>query len=241
MYNLKYKAYRSIWSGLDLLFPPECGGCGKPGTRWCDICQSSLKLLDGIVCDVCGLPQDKPGVCSTCLANRPRFHSLRAWTVFEKPIQPALHKLKYRRDFSMGDAIAAAMLPFVQSLNWNIDLVIPIPLGKQRMHERGYNQVAMIAKPLAMGLGLQYSPHALARRKETRSQVGLSREERQKNVHDAFQASGVQGKIALIMDDVSTTGSTLSSGAEALYAAGAKEVYALTVARALSHHDLRHV
>ncbi|HNB40685.1 MAG TPA: phosphoribosyltransferase family protein, partial [Anaerolineales bacterium] len=106
---------------------------------------------------------------------------------------------------------------------------------------RGYNQVAMIAKPLAMGLGLQYSPHALARRKETRSQVGLSREERQKNVHDAFQASGVQGKIALIMDDVSTTGSTLSSGAEALYAAGAKEVYALTVARALSHHDLRHV
>jgi len=241
MYNLKYKAYRSIWIGLDLLFPPECGGCGKLGTRWCDTCQSSLKLLNGIVCDVCGLPQDKPGVCSTCLANRPRFHSLRAWTVFEKPIQPALHKLKYRRDFSMGDAIAAAMLPFVQSLNWNIDLVIPIPLGKQRMHERGYNQVAMIAKPLAMGLGLQYSPHALARRKETRSQVGLSREERQKNVHDAFQASGVQGKIALIMDDVSTTGSTLSSGAEALYAAGAKEVYALTVARALSHHDLRYV
>ena len=241
MHNLEYKLYRSIWSGLDLLFPPECGGCGKLGTRWCDTCQSSLKLLDGVVCDVCGLPQDKPGVCSTCLANRPCFHSLRAWTVFEKPIQPALHKLKYRRDFSMGDVIAAAMLPFVQSLHWNIDLVIPIPLGKQRMHERGYNQVAMIAKPLAMGLGLQYSPHALARRKETRSQVGLSREERQKNVHDAFQASGVQGKIALIMDDVSTTGSTLSSGAEALYAAGAKEVYALTVARALSHHDLRHV
>ena len=141
----------------------------------------------------------------------------------------------------MGDAIAAAMLPFVQSLNWSIELVIPIPLGKQRMHERGYNQVAMIAKPLAMGLGLQYSPHALARRKETRSQVGLSREERQKNVHGAFQASGVQEKNVLIMDDVSTTGSTLSSGAEALYAAGAKEVYALTVARALSHHDLRHV
>ncbi|MFN8398948.1 MAG: phosphoribosyltransferase family protein [Anaerolineales bacterium] len=100
----------------------------------------------------------------------------------------------------------------------------------------------MIAKPLAMGLGLQYSPNALARCKETRSQVGLSREERQKNVHEAFQAdSGVRGKIALVMDDVSTTGSTLSSGAEALYAAGAKEVYALTVARALSHHDLRYV
>lgn len=242
MYNLKYKAYRSIWSGLDLLFPPQCGGCGQLGSRWCQTCQNSVRILNGVVCDVCGLPQDKPGVCGACLESRPHFHSLRAWAIFEKPIQPALHRLKYRRDLSMGDAIAAAMLPFVQSLNWSIDLVIPIPLGRQRMRERGYNQVAMIAKPLAMGLGLQYSPNALARCKETRSQVGLSREERQKNVHEAFQAdSGVRGKIALVMDDVSTTGSTLSSGAEALYAAGAKEVYALTVARALSHHDLRYV
>ncbi|GAB4571091.1 MAG: hypothetical protein Fur0017_19260 [Anaerolineales bacterium] len=142
----------------------------------------------------------------------------------------------------MGDAIAAAMLPFVQRLNWNIDLVVPVPLGKQRIQERGYNQVAMIAKPLAMGLDLQYSANMLFRRKETRSQVGLSREERRTNVQGAFQAkTGVNGKIVLIMDDVSTTGSTLSSGAEALYTAGAKDVYALTVARALSHHDLRHV
>jgi ComF family protein len=201
-----------------------------------------VNILNGIVCDVCGLPQDKPGVCSACLVSRPRFHSLRAWAVFEEPVQSALHKLKYRRDFSMGDAIAAGMIPFVQSLNWSIDLVVPVPLGKQRMHERGYNQVAMIAKPLAMGLGLQYSSQVLARRKETRSQVGLSREERHKNVQNAFQAhSGVNGKVVLIMDDVSTTGSTLSSGAEALYASGAKDVYALTVARALPHHDLRRV
>lgn len=242
MNNWKYKAYRSIWSALDLLFPPSCGGCGKPGSRWCRTCQNSVKILNGIVCDVCGLPQEKPGVCGACLASRPRFRSLRAWAIFDEPIQSALHKLKYRRDLSMGDAIAAGMMPFVQSLNWKIDLVVPVPLGKQRMRERGYNQVAMIAKPLAMGLEWQYSPKALARRKETRSQVGLSREERHTNVHGAFQAdSGVTGKVVLIMDDVSTTGSTLSSGADALYAAGARDVYALTVARALSHHDLRRV
>lgn len=242
MNNLKYKAYRSIWSGLDLLFPPLCGGCGRPGTRWCKTCQSSVKILDGIVCEVCGLPQEKPGVCGACLASRPRFHSLRAWAVFDEPIQSALHKLKYRRDLSLGDAIAAEMIPFVQRLNWRIDLVAPVPLGRQRLRERGYNQVGMIAKPLAMGLSLQYSPKALTRRKETRSQVGLSREERHNNVQDAFQAGpGVNGKVILIMDDVSTTGSTLSSGADALYAAGARDVYALTVARALPHHDLRRV
>jgi len=242
MNNWKYKTYRSIWFALDLLFPPQCGGCGKPGSRWCETCQRSVKILNGILCDVCGLPQDKPGVCGICLASMPRFRSLRAWAVFDEPVQSALHKLKYRRDLSMGDAIAAEMLPFVQSLNWKVDLIVPVPLGKQRMRERGYNQVAMIAKPLAMGLGLQYSPYMLARRKETRSQVGLSREERHQNVQNAFWAdSGVKGKTVLIMDDVSTTGSTLSSGADAVYAAGAKDVYALTVARALSHHDLRRV
>lgn len=240
MGNWNYGAYRIVWGALDLLFPPVCGGCGKPGSRWCRDCQDRVIVLDGIVCEICGLPQEKPGLCGACLAERPHFRSLRAWAVFEDPIQSALHKLKYRRDLSMGDAIAAGMMPFVRSLNWQIDLVVPIPLGKQRMRERGYNQVAMIAKPLAMGLGLHYFPEALARRKETRSQVGLNREERHKNVSGAFEAhKGAAGKVALIMDDVSTTGSTLSSGAQALYAAGARDVYALTVARALSHHDLR--
>lgn len=242
MINWKYKAYRSLWSALDLLFPPRCGGCDKLGARWCDACQKNVQVLSGTVCEVCGLPQEKPGICQVCLADRPRFHSLRAWAAFDGPIQPAMHKLKYRRDLSLGDAIAAAMLSYVQDLNWNMDLLAPIPLGRQRMRERGYNQVAMIAKPLAMGLDLNYSPDVLLRQKETRTQVGLSREERRRNVQGVFRAgTGVTGKAVLIMDDVSTTGSTLSSAAEALYAAGAKDVRALTVARALPHHDLRKV
>lgn len=239
MENWKYKTYRSIWSALDLLFPPECGGCGAPGSRWCRDCQQKVKILTGDLCDVCGLPQEGSGICETCTADRPRYRCLRAWAAFEDPVRSALHKLKYRRDFSMGDAIAAAMLPFVEKLDWNADLVVPVPLGKHRLRERGYNQVAMIAKPLAMGLGVTYSPRALKRRKETRSQVGLSREERKHNVHSAFQADpGVRGKIILIIDDVSTTGSTLSSGADAFYESGARDVYALTVARALPHHGL---
>jgi ComF family protein len=142
---------------------------------------------------------------------------------------------------SMGDTIAAQMISFAENLDWNVDMLIPIPLGKQRLRERGYNQVAMIAKPLAMALNLQYAPHGLARRKETRSQVGLSHRERRENIHDAFLAwNGVAGKTIMIMDDVATTGSTLSSSADALLSAGAKEVYALTVARALPQQGLRH-
>ncbi len=191
---------------------------------------------------MCGLPQDTEGVCGTCRADKPRFHALRAWAVFEDPVRKALHKLKYRRDVALGDALAAHMVPYVRQLNWDINMIVPIPLGRKRYRERGYNQVGMIAKPLALALGVEFAPKALARLKETRSQVGLSKQERRENVDGAFQAgAGVNGKTILVLDDVATTGSTLSSSAQALLASGAKDVYALTVARALPHHGLKHV
>ncbi len=200
-----------------------------------------MRILSGVLCDVCGLPQDVAGVCTTCHADRPHFRALRAWSLFDGPIRQSLHKLKYKRDMSTGDALAAQMIPFVENLNWRVDIIVPIPLGKRRLKERGYNQVAMIAKPLALALKIQYTPHGLTRRKETRSQVGLSRQERRENIHDAFTAwRGVKGKNVLVFDDVATTGSTLSSSANALLVAGAQEVYALTVARALPYHGLKH-
>jgi competence protein ComFC len=242
MAGWRYNLYRAMWNVLDLLFPPQCGGCGRNGSRWCLECQERVVALEGILCDVCGLPQDRSGICDLCLADRPHFHSLRAWTAFEPPVRQALHKLKYRHDISMGDALAANMAGFVKNLGWDVEMIVPIPLGRERLRERGYNQVAMIAKPLSMALDVRYAPRELMRSKETRSQVGLTREERRKNVSDVFRAgTGVSGKTVLIMDDVSTTGSTLSSGARTLYAAGAKDVYALTVARALPHHGLKHV
>jgi competence protein ComFC len=238
---LPYTVYRSFWSALDLLYPPVCGGCGETGSRWCAECQHRVQILNGTLCEVCGLPQDSDGICDTCRAERPHFRVLRAWAVFEDPVRKALHKLKYRRDIALGDALAAHMTDFVKALNWPIDMVIPIPLGRKRMKERGYNQAGMIAKPLAMSLNVHYAPNQLKRRKETRSQINLSSAERRENVHAAFGTGrGVVGKTILILDDVSTTGSTLSSSAEALFSSGAKDVYALTVARALPHHGLRH-
>ena len=240
--SFAYSFYRAIWVGLDILFPPVCGGCGKTGSRWCSDCQNKVQVLNGILCELCGLPLATAGICNTCRADKPHFRALRAWAVFDDPVRTALHTLKYRRNISMGDSLAAQMTDFVKGLNWTIDMVIPIPLGRQRMKERGYNQVGMIAKPLAMSLNVHYAPNQLKRRKETRSQVGLSSVERRENVREAFEAgTGVFGKTVLVMDDVSTTGSTLSSSAETLYSSGAKDVFALTVARALPHHGLRHV
>jgi ComF family protein len=168
---------------------------------------------------------------------------MRSWAVFDSPVQNALHTLKYRRNNGLGDPLALSMLDFVRALHWKIDLVIPAPLGKKRLQERGYNQVALVARPLAHEMGWEYAPQALWKTRETRSQVGLSISQRGENVRGVYQADPlkVKRKSILLMDDVSTTGSTISSGTEALLCAGAEEVYALTIARALSHHDLNRV
>ena len=239
--NWNYRFYQVFWAALDWLLPPVCGGCGKSGIRWCSDCQNRVQFVSGPICKVCGLPQAHFGLCDRCQQNYPSFKLMRSWSVFEDPVRGALHQLKYRRNVGLGEALASQMSTFVAQLGWPVDTIIPIPLGKKRLKERGYNQVAMVAKPLSLRLGIDYRPAALIRARETRSQVGLSATERKQNVLNAFQADKdkISSRTVLLMDDVSTTGATLSSAAEALYASGAKEVYAITVARALPHHSLK--
>lgn len=151
--------------------------------------------------------------------------------------------MKYRRNIGLGDALASQMAEFLRALQWDLDIMIPVPLGRKRFKERGYNQVALVAQPLAYHSEIAYSAHALWKARETRSQVGLNVTQRRENVQNAYQADPkvVKQKSVLIMDDVATTGSTLASCTEALLSAGAREVYALTIARALSHHSLDRV
>ncbi|HTX91976.1 MAG TPA: ComF family protein [Anaerolineales bacterium] len=165
---------------------------------------------------------------------------MRSWLVFEGPIRHALHTLKYRRNLALGDALAQELRKFVDQLGWKVDMVVPVPLGRQRLKERGYNQVGLVAMPLAALNGWWYSSNTLSRTRETRSQVGLSVEERRANVSGAFRAKPAlaDGKVILLMDDVATTGATLSVCAEALKQSGARLVYALTLARALPRHGL---
>jgi len=135
------------------------------------------------------------------------------------------------------------MAEFFRSLRWPVDIFIPVPLGKNRLKERGYNQVALVARPLAYEVGLQYSPRALWKARETRSQVGLTISQRRENVQNAYRADPmvVKGKSIILMDDVATTGSTILACTDALLSAGARVVYAITIARALSHHNLTRV
>jgi competence protein ComFC len=235
-----YRISQWMWGSLDWLFPPVCGGCKRSGFRWCPDCRLNAKIIPEPVCQTCSVPLPQPGLCTFCKASKPPFEMMRSWLFFEGSIRHALHQLKYYRNVALGDALAKYFAEFVSTLNWTVDLVIPVPLGKGRMMERGYNQVGLVAMPLAALLHWQYAPKGLIRIRDTRSQVGLTVNERKENVSGAFKANPtvVSGAIVLVMDDVATTGATLSACATSLLAAGAKSVYALTLAHALPLHGL---
>ena len=229
----------SIWNVVDLVFPPVCPGCQSIGQRWCQDCQNSIAPLPEEICQVCGEPSPHT-LCKRCSASRPKLVHIRSWAVFKSPIRNALHTLKYRNNRSLGQSLAASMAPNFRQLNWPVQVIIPIPLSQQRQRERGYNQSALIAHPLALlTKDLQYLPGALQRTRHTRSQVGLSIEERKQTLKNAFTANPklVTGKNILLFDDVCTTGATLNEAAQVLMQAGANSVYAYTVARAVSHKD----
>ena len=134
----------------------------------------------------------------------------------------------------LGEALVPQLVVFVLQLQWAFDMLVPVPLAKMRLQERGYNQSSLISWPLSLALGVTHAPHALTRARETRSQVGLTQAGRRENVRGAFEADSrvAQGRRIILVDDVATTGATLSACAETLLAAGASDVCALTVARA---------
>ncbi len=227
--------YRWYWTAMDWLFPPTCGGCNCLGVRWCSSCQLAMQFIEPPICKQCGQHIPSQGLCTRCRVLSSQMEAVRSMVVFEGPVRKALHRIKYQQDFSLAGIFANSLESFfLNQLNWLVDMVIPVPLSKRRKMQRGYNQAALLAKPLASKLEFHYSNQALKRVCETRSQVGLSLEERRNNVADVFRASPVvKNKNILIVDDIATSGSTLESCANALKQAGAKDIFGLTLARAV--------
>lgn len=236
-----YFLYHLLWVSVDWLFPPACGGCGRLGFRWCEDCQQQVSKIAGPVCPRCGEPQADDSVCRSCAETPPAFEALRSYGLFEGKLREAMHRLKYKRDIAMGEALSKHLIEIYNHSKWDIDLIVPVPLGSLRARERGYNQSGLLGRPLAYAVQKPYRPETLQRIRDTRSQVGLSARERRKNVEGVFRAhrEKVSGKVVLIIDDVTTTGSTISACAQALHEAGASAVYGLTLARAVlnTHTD----
>lgn len=234
---MQSRLYDVSWKVLDLLFPPRCGGCKRWGTRWCDSCQEEVQVIGEEGCPRCGEPH--PGGSARlyvrCQTEKQYFDTLRSWAYFKGPVKEAVYELKYHHNIGLGERLAKELVKLIESLRWKCDMVIPLPLGSERLKERGYNQAMLLAGPIAWDLHLPLQRQAVKRVKETQSQVGLSRRQRIGNVRQAFDAEPlyVTGKQILLVDDVVTTGATINACAKALKDAKAESVYGLTLARSI--------
>ncbi len=155
-------------------------------------------------------------------------------------LREAVTALKYENARALAKPLGEKLSNCLQQQNWIIDMIVPVPLHTKRLAERGYNQAQLLGEQVAFITGISCEENALKRIRETQSQVTISGAERLKNIKDAFVANSqfVNGRSILVIDDVYTTGSTLSACGEALLSAGATIVYGLTVTAA--GHSITH-
>lgn len=237
--NPAFLVYQFLWKALDWIFPPSCGGCGRPGVRWCPECQEKITRIEQPICQRCGQPENRELLCQTCQSHPPYYKKLRSFAKFDSPLREALHRLKYQNDVGLGEPLSKHLVELYNQDRWDVDLVVSVPLSSKRLKERGYNQASVLARPFADAIQVRFQTNILLKKRETRTQVGLSAVERHQNLNDAFYAhpSRVKGKSILVIDDVATTGSTINACAQALCDAGASAVYGLTLTRAVLQAD----
>ena len=232
---MQSRLFRAAWKFLDIIFPPCCAGCGEWGKRYCKICFANTKTINTHICQICGEPigLETGSPCERCKTTEIYFTAVRSWALFEDPLKFAIHKLKYQRNIGLGEVLAEPLARLLFDFDWDIDLITAIPLDMDRKQERGFNQSVLLARPLSWVSKIPFNEKAVTRSRNTRSQVGLSREQRKENMSGAFRSDTkiVKGKSILIIDDVITTGSTINACSKAMVESGVEQVYGMTLAR----------
>ena len=243
------------------LFPPRCALCGEPctGADLCAGCRGDLPFI-GPACLRCGEPRSAGGVCGVCRREPPPMHRTLAPLHYSFPADWLLTELKFNARLwhgpllagliadAMADAMSGARTDAVSGATAGAmartegeapaglpppDVVIPVPLHRRRLAERGYNQALEIARPLALGLGCPLADKLVLRVRATREQSSLTARARRRNVAGAFRLQGPAAfGHALIVDDVVTTGATTREIAALLRTAGCERVSVAAAARA---------
>jgi ComF family protein len=239
------------------LFPADCRLCGTPLIHIsrlpvCDECLSQMTRIDGILCSICGERLNRPDAlsqedgeacCELCRRAQPTYVKAAAYGSYESGLRDLIHLLKYDLvrpaaavlGRMLAEAIGDLPLGFAQGPM----VVVPVPLYVKKSRQRGFNQSELIARSalkLLSGGGFELKAGVLKRCRETQSQIGLSRHQRRENMRGAFlvaKPEEIAQREVLLVDDVMTTGTTVSECARVLRRAGASKVFVATVARTL--------
>ncbi|KCZ50556.1 hypothetical protein HY29_07270 [Hyphomonas beringensis] len=249
--DLQGRMAKEFLRGLaDFLWPPRSLVSGQRGAGKGPLAPSefaAIGFISGPVCESCGSPMEMdlgPGAqCAPCIARPPRWARARAAMVYEQASRRIVLDLKRSGRRDGIQVMSGWMAQAGQALLAEADLIIPVPLHYTRLVSRGFNQSAWLAMALSKRTGVPCRVSALKRKRRTPTQGGLSARARRRNVAGAFAVSPralghVKGKRVVLIDDVLTTGATLSACTRALLKAGAQQVDVLVLARVVRETDV---
>ena len=232
----------------DVLFPPLCHVCrnyipGESLIQICAECRESIHPITSPHCSICGIPFVGAGTdhpCGDCLKKKPAFATARSAVTYDGKARELVHSFKYHNCTQLQRSLAGFMIPLLPEANSSSAVLIPVPLHRERLRQRTFNQSVLLARVLARECSLSLEVDLLQRIRPTLPQISLSPVEREKNVRGAFLVgSGVhfEGKTVFLVDDVYTTGSTVRECSRVLLAAGSGPVHVITFARAVAGLD----
>ena len=230
----------------DIVLPPRCLACkANTGSHQalCPVCWSGLPLIERPYCERLGIPftyDHGPGVLSAeAIADPPAYGKARAAARYEGSAVDLVHRLKYGDRVEIAALLGRLMARAGRDILDGADLLVPVPLHRFRLWRRRFNQSALLAVEIARLSGVAHDPFLLERRRSTAHQVGLSRQERARNVQGAFRVPEhrrieLKQRRIVLVDDVLTSGATVEAAARVLLRAGAANVDVLTFARVAS-------
>lgn len=224
------------WRRLGVrLCPPRCLACGEPGPPGDDLCAACAAALpwNDAACARCALPLAAPAAaCGACLQTAPPLDAAHAAFRYAAPLDRLLPRFKFHRDLPAGRLLAEAMAARFAALD-RPDALLPVPLHRERLRRRGYDQALELARPLARALRLPLRTDLLRRQRSTRAQSELDATQRRRNLRGAFAVEDGRPlpSHVVLVDDVMTTGATLHAAARVLRRAGVPRVEAWVCAR----------
>ena len=234
---------------VHLIFPVRCLCCealieSKKNGKICDTCFATFTFLKSPKCPVCGIMYLKSGgddhLCGECLENEPYFTKAQSLVRYSKEVGHLIHKFKFGGDLSVLSTFGSWSAKFFCNDLKDVDYIIPVPLYKKRIQERGFNQANLLAKEFFLQ-DRHKIKHFLKRIKYTKPQTKLSGELRRKNLKDCFKLvdePNLHGKVIYLVDDVYTTGTTVNECAKVLVKAGAKRVEVFTLAMVVKENEM---
>lgn len=208
-----------------------CLLCGNPALEFniCTPCRADLPWLDNNHCSNCAHPLPAPGLCGRCIAEPPHYDRVVAACRYAFPLDGLIQAYKYSGQLVAGAALASL---FAHRAQQGPDLIVPVPLTAERLRERGFNQALELARALGRQIKAPVNAQLCVKTRDTAPQTRLPWKARRKNIRGAFVVEGgVEGCHVAVVDDVLTTGATLSELARNLKLAGAATVTGYVIAR----------